>query len=269
MAQQATGTTWNAGGFNDLDRRMAERGGLQAVLIRDNRGAATNISPFEVDGTTVAWSPFAADGMPRKDMFAARLVNGVWTVNPDPNEGFWYIGAQTEDGGAERNPNTNSDDLMILQSIYPYDSDITEKGKTIQFNAVDTLKPLIHRLESELRLVDDDGNSLVPDVGAPNYGYGSTLDTVTVDRQIILLFSKSVGGKPVFRAEANPLCKLDNQDAKKRTKTDPDSANLTYKVLPDPYFMIPDQAGGSDLVPGFDWTWVSGPGWDDMAGGGS
>src|SRR5262249_7822422 len=146
MTQPAVGTTWNAGGYNDLYRAASERGGLQAVAIRDNRGALTDISPFEDDLTTVHWSPFAQDGNLRADMFAARLVNGVWTPNPSGNEGFWYIGAQTEDGGAERDPNTNSDDLMILQSTFPYDSEVTERGKTVKFIAVDTAKPLIHRL---------------------------------------------------------------------------------------------------------------------------
>ncbi|WP_264077550.1 hypothetical protein [Mycolicibacterium houstonense] len=269
MVQPVTGTTWNAGGFNDLYRAASERGGLQAVLVRDNRGAATNISPFEDDLTTVAWSPFAQDGKLRADLFASRLVDGKWESVATANEGFWYIGAQTEDGGAERNPNTNSDDLKILQSNFPYDSDITEKGKTIKFTAVDTLKPLIHRLESELRLADDAGNSLVPDLGSENYGYGVRLDTASVDRQILLVFSKSVAGKAIYRVEGYSLCKLDDQGAKKRTKTDPDSAELTYKVLPDPYLMIPDPDGGSELVPGFEWVWVSGPGWDEMAPAGS
>lgn len=268
MTQPLTGTTWNAGGFNDLDRRAAERGGLQAVLIRDNRGPDTDISP-RLPGGGVAFSPFAADGKLRDDLFAIRLVDGEWTINPNPNEGFWFIGAQAEDGGAERNPNMRSDDLMVLQSNYPYDSDVIEKGKTIKFTAVDTLKPLIHYLESDLRLVDDNGNILVPEVGTTDYGYGSRLDVDTVDRQIILLFAKSVNGQPVYRAEGYPLCKLDDQAAKKRTKTDPDSAELTYKVLPDPYFMVPDPDGSGLLVPGFDWVWVSGPGWDDMAGSGS
>ena len=42
-AQPGTGTTWDAGGYNDIDSRLVERGGLQAVLVRDYRGADTDI----------------------------------------------------------------------------------------------------------------------------------------------------------------------------------------------------------------------------------
>lgn len=264
MVQPATGTTWNSAGLNDLYSSAAERGGLQAIAIRDNRGSATNISPFEDDLTTVAWSPFAQDGYPRKDLFAARLVDGKWEMNSSPNEGFWYVGAQMEDGGAERDPNTSSDDLKILQSNFPYDSTITEKSKSIRFVAVDTLKPLIHRLESDLPLTDSQGNNLVPDIGEDDYFYGTPLDTDTVDRQIIAFYSKSVAGKPLYRAELIPLCRLDSQASKKRTKTDPDTADLTYKYLPDPNFMIPDPRGGASLIPAYDGAWIVGPGWSEM-----
>lgn len=263
MAQPATGTTWNSAGLNDLYSSASERGGLQAIIIRDNRGDQTDISPFANDLTTVAWSPFAQDGYPRKDLFATRLVGGRWQTVQTPNEGFFYIGAQTEDGGAERDPKTDNDDLKILQSNYPYDSVITNKSKTLHFVAVDTLKPLIHRLEADLPLTDEHGQNLVPDIGEDDYFYGTPLDTATVDRQIIALFSRSIAGKPLFRAELVPLCRLDSQAAKKRTKTDPDTADLTYKYLPDPFFMIPDPRGGGQLVPGYDGAWISGPGWLD------
>lgn len=265
MTQPPTGTTWNAGGFSSTDSRFAERGGLQAVLVRDYRGAATDLSPFEDDLTTVRWSPFAQDGQLRADLFAATRVDGVWTPNPDPNEGFWFVGAQTEDGGAERDPQQDSDDLMVLQQNYPFDSDITSESKTVKFIAVETAKPLIHRLEMNLRLADENGDSVVPDPGTPNYFAGKRLDTDSVERQLVLIYAKRKAGKFIYRAEGYPLCKLDNQDAKKRSKTDPDTAELTFKVLPDPYFVIPDPDGASQLVPGIEGVWYSGDGWDDMA----
>ncbi|QIG58390.1 major tail protein [Mycobacterium phage Cornie] len=269
MAQPSTGTTWNAGGYNDIDSRFAERGGLQAVLVRDYRGAATDMSPFEADTTTVRWSPFAQDGQLRADLFAAKRVNGVWTINNSPNEGFWYIGAQAEDGGAERDPQQDSDDLMILQSNRPFDSDIVSESKTVKFTAVETAKPLIHRLEANLRLVDDNGDNLVPDPGTADYFVGTRVDTDSVERQLILLYAKRKAGKFIYRAEGYPLVKLDNQAAKSRSKTDPDSAELTFKVLVDPYFMIPDPDGANSLVPGVEGLWYSGDGWDDLIGDGS
>src|ERR1044072_9807892 len=101
MAIPATGTTWRSGGFGNVDSRFNQRGGLAAILIRDNRGPDTNISPWKVDTPvpTRNWSPFAQDGQPRADLFATIRVEGNWIVNPDPNEGFFLIGAQSEDGG--------------------------------------------------------------------------------------------------------------------------------------------------------------------------
>ena len=268
-AQPGTGTTWEAGGFNDVDSRLAERGGLQAVLIRDYRGADTNISPFDDDCTTVTWSPLAVDGTLRSDLFARTLVDGIWTTNASPNEGWFYIGAQTEKGGAERNPNTKSDDLMILQSPYPFDSDVITKTKTVKFTAVQTADPLIQRLEADLRLQDEDGVSLVPDMGGQDYGVGSKADIDTVERQLMLVYAKRKAGKFTYRIEGYPLVKFDAQARKTRSKTDPDTAELTYKVLPDPYFMIPDPDGEIELVPGIDYVWYGGDGWFDLAPAGS
>lgn len=268
-AQPGTGTTWDAGGFNDVDSRLAERGGLQAVCIRDYRGADTNISPFDDDCATVTWSPLAADGQLRADLFARVKVDGIWVTNTDPNEGWYYIGAQTEKGGAERNPNTKADDMMILQSAFPFDSDIITKGKTVKFVAVQTADPLIHRLENDLRLQDENGASLVPDMGGQDYGVGSKADIDTVERQLLLVYAKRKAGKFTYRVEGYPLVKFDAQARKSRSKTDPDTAELTYKVLPDPYFMIPDPDGATELVPAIDYVWYGGDGWTDLAPAGS
>lgn len=260
MTQPVTGTTWNAGGFNDIDPRLIARGGLQCVLVRDNRGAATNISPFEDDLTTVHWSPFAQDGNLRDDLVAAQLIGGEWVSDSSANEGFLAIGSQTEDGGAERNPNTDSNDLRVLQSPYPVDSAVTEKGKTIRFVAVETLKPLVHHLQDEQPLCDANGDIILPDLGTPNYGHGSDMDTSQVDRQILLVYGKVIEGLWLYQVEAAPLCRLDNQATKQRSKTDPDSADLTYKLLPDAHFMKPSFREQS-LVPGFDYTWYGGEAW--------
>lgn len=265
VAQPATGATWDGAGLNDTDNRFAERGGLQAVLIRDYRGSATDLSPFAADTTTITWSPFAVDGQVRSDLFARVLVDGVWVDNPSSNEGWFYIGAQAENGGLERNPNTRSDDLMILQSNFPWDSDVISRSKTIKFTAVSAADPVLHALENDLPLQDTNGDPLVQLPGATNYGVGSRADTSTVERQILALFAKKKAGKTLYTVEAYPLCKYDAQGRKRRSKTDPDQAELTYKVLPDPYFMIPDPDGAADLVPGVDWKWVGGDAWADMA----
>ena len=191
MTIPAVGTSWRAGGFADVDSRFNTRGGLAAILIRDNRGAATNISPWAA-GTppTPFWSPFALDGNPRDDLFAVIRVDGEWVTNPDPNEGFWLIGAMTEDGGPERAPNINEDNQMILQSNFPFDTDLTEEGMSINFTGVETLKPLMKRLRMNLPLSDSSGNPMVEDPGTENFSIGKPIDVESVERQIVLIFAR-------------------------------------------------------------------------------
>lgn len=266
MAQPSTGTTWNAGGFNEISSSLTERGGLQAVLVRDYRGADTDMSPFKSDLTTWNWSPFAADGKLRSDLMIRERVNGVFSYVVGPNDGWFFIGAQTEDGGAERDPQIDSDDFMVLQSTYPIDSEVTSRGQTVKFTAVQTADPLIQYLEGDFQLTEEDGTPLVPLPGADNYfTAGGRMDTSQAYRQLILIFARNAaGGKKIYRAEGYPLVKLDNEAAKRRGKTDPDTAELTFKVLPDPYFMVPDPDGASELVQGPYGVWYSGPGWDSL-----
>lgn len=269
MAQPATGTTWTAGGFNDIHKPFIERGGLQAVFIRDNRGEATDMSPFEDDGLTVKFSPFAQDGNLRDDLLIRKRVDGRFVYNPDPNEGWWHIGCNPEDGGAEREPNTSSDDLMVLQSKFPVDTEVTEKSYSVRFVAAQTADPLIHRLEAELPLADDMGNPLVPLPGEPDYGAGPILDADSPEYQLLLLYARRTSGGFIYRVEGYPAVKLDAQAAKQRSKTDPDTADLTYKVLPNEYFMVPDPNGSGTLVPGYFYVWMGGPGWAEQHSGGS
>lgn len=269
MTQPVTGTTWDGAGLNDVDNRFVERGGLQAVLVRDYRGSDTDLSPFAANTVTVAFSPFAQDNTPRDDLLARVLVDGVWVDNTTSNEGWFYFGAQTEAGGAERNPNTRSDDLNILQSNYPFESDIISKNKTIKFVGVSSADPVVHRLENDLPLQDEDGVSLVDTPGTANYFAGSRADVVTVERQLLLWFAKRKAGQFLYRVEGYPLVKYDAQGRKRRSKTDPDSIDLTFKVLPDPYFMVPDPEGAAELVPGVDGVWYGGDAWNAMAEAGS
>ena len=236
MSIPATGTSWRAGGFGDVDARFNTRGGLAAILIRDNRGAATNISPWQAGNPpTRNWSPFAQDGNPRDDLFAHVLVDGDWITNPDPNEGFHLIGALTEDGGPERAPDITQDNQMILQSNMPFDSDLTGEGLTINFTGVETVKPLLKRLRMNLALADEDGNSLVEDPGTADFNIGKPIDTESPEYQIILMFARRKRG---------------------------------YTVLPDPYFVgkDPNNPTSNELIPIYSCEWVSGESWTDIKG---
>lgn len=270
MTIPLTGTSWRGGGFNNVDSRFNTRGGLAAILIRDNRGAATDISPYKVDTPlpTRNWSPFAEDDNPRDDLFASIRVDGDWITNPDPNEGFWLIGALTEDGGPERAPDISQDNQMILQSNFPFDTDLTSEGITINFTGVETLKPLMKRLRMNLPLSDPDGNILVEDPGKEGFVISKPVDVESVERQIILMFARRKGGKWVFTAEGYPLCKLTDIGNFRRSKTDPDAGSLGFTVLPDPQHvdLDPSDPTSGELVPAFYSEWIDGEGWTSIKG---
>lgn len=269
MTQPLAGTSWSAGGFTDIHKPFIERGGLQAVFIRDNRGAATDMSPFEDDLTTIKFSPFAQDGQLRNDLNIRVKQNGKYVYNLSSNQGWFHVGCNPEDGGASREPSTSSDDLMVLQSKFPVDSEMTEKSYTVQFSAAHTADPLIQRLESELPLCDLNGDPLVPLPGTPDFGEGPLLDADSPEYQLMLLYARRTSGGFIYRVEGYPAVKLDDQGAKRRSKTDPDLAELTYKVLPNEHFMRPDPNGGNTLVPGYFYVWMGGPGWAEMDTSGS
>jgi hypothetical protein len=269
MAIPEEGGSWRGVGLGDVDSRFNNRGGLAAVLVRDNRGAATNISPWTSGSpATRGWSPFAEDGNPRTDLFACIRVDGEWITNPEPNEGFWLVGAMTEDGGPERAPNISEDNQMILQSNFPFDSDLTEEGIVINFTGVETLKPLMKRLRMNLPLSDRSGNPIVEDPGTEHFSIGKPLDVESVERQLVLVFAKRKGGKYVFNAEGYSLCKLTNIGSFRRSKTDPDAGELGFTVLPDPFLVIKDPGDptSNELIPALYAEWTDGDGWTAIGG---
>lgn len=235
MSLPPTGTTWDGAGFNDLDSRFLERGKLRQVLIRDARGQATDISPHDSNGE-VKWSPFAVDGKWRDDLLAFKRENGVWVENTDTNEGFHIAGAFKDGDGPTTKPTIKNDDFMILQSNFPFDSDVTEEGEPFSFTAVETGKPLIRRLRNNLRLNDDAGNPLVELPGAANSGWSRPLEGENVERQVLLVSEFRKGGLPIYTVDAYALCKLTDIGNAKKDKKDSEACELTYQPLPDGYF---------------------------------
>jgi hypothetical protein len=268
MTQPTTGTNFQGGGFDNLDNRYFTRGGLAAALIRDNRGLATSIAPFAPGTPPVYnWSPFAADGNLRADLFTRVLSNGIWTNNPNVNQGFWLIGAFEDKGGPERRPNVKHDDAMVLQSIFPFDSDLTASGMTIQFNGVEMLSPLLRRLRMNLPLADNNGNNIVEAPGTPYVISRPTTDSMT-GYQLILVFARQRSGGYIYTAEGYPLVREDDIGNYKRDKTASDSPNLGFTVLPDPFHVDidPTNPASGVLVPALYSEWIAGPGWTQIGG---
>jgi hypothetical protein len=264
-----TGTDWITGGFATVDNRFYTRGPLAAVLIRDNLGESTNISPYQA-GTppTAFWSPLAQDGNLRSDLFAQIRVDGQWQLNTDTNEGFYLIGALAETGGPDRKPAIKHDDAMILQSNFPFDTDLTGEGITIQFTGVETYKPLMKRLRMNLPLVDPDNNPIVELPGESNWVLSKPVDADSIDRQVLLVFGRKHYGQYIYNVEGYSLCKLTDIGNFKHDKTDPDSASLTFTVLPDPYMVDidPTDPSSDELVPVLFSEWMGGAAWTGLSG---
>lgn len=265
----STGTDWKGGQFDLIDNRYYSRGGLAAVLVRDNRGLATVMAPYAA-GTppTPYFSPFAQDGQLRKDLFAMIRVGGVWQVNGNANLGWYLLGATDEKGGPDRKPGIKHDDAMVLQSNFPFDSDITGESFTIGFTGVEVFKPLLRRLKMNLPLTDTNGNNLVELPGTLTYVLSKPIDTDEVDRQIMLLFAKRVAGQYLYTVEGYPLCRQTDVGNAKRDKTAADANSFTFTVLPDPNHVDidPTVLPGNNLVPAMFSEWVAGPGWAALSG---
>jgi hypothetical protein len=96
------GSTWD--GLGDMP--APKRGPVWVgALIRDyqspqpwwRRKLRRALHVLHIRRIEPLWTPFAADGKLRDDLFAIRKVDGVYLPNPLPNEGFHMLGTMSED----------------------------------------------------------------------------------------------------------------------------------------------------------------------------
>lgn len=254
MALPATGTTMAAGGYNDNDSRFLERGKLMAMFVRDARGADTNISPHNGNGS-VNWSPLAQDGQLRDDLSAFKKVNGVWQLNPEPNEGFIRFGAFKEGDGPSEKPSMDTDDLMIEQQDEPYDSVRTKNDAPFTVSTVETLNDAWRKLRNDQPFCDADGNLIVQLPGAAT-GWGQELGSDPVDRQVLLVREFTRAGKKVHTVKGFSLCRITDIGEVKQSKKDAETAPFTFKPLTDGHFMAKNALGV--VVPVIKYEWAGG-----------
>lgn len=262
MTQPATGTTASAGGYLDVDNRFqgSHRTGLIAVFFRDARGADTNISPHSDANGTINWSPFALDGKLRNDLRAFVRVNGTWVPNPDANEAWIQAGAFGEGNGPSSKPSIDTDDQMIEQSNWPFESDITKQDEPFTFQALQNLWPGIMRLRNNLPLSDANGNLLCETPGAANAGWSQVLDAEKIGRQFLLYGIRKREGKFLYEVDAYDFATLNNVGERKMGKKGT-AAELTYKPEPSGYFMA---AVDGEFRPIIKHTFVGGDAWASL-----
>lgn len=227
-----TGTDWIGAGLDLRGPEFLRRGTGVAVLARDARGAATNVSPHNEDGS-MRWSPFAADGDPRDDLLAIIKPDGYFQPNPEPNEGFINLGPQKDGDGPSWKPKITNDHFMILQSTEPYASDITEQSEPFSVTPVDTGSPWVQRLRLNRPFTDKDGNSLIEDSGLQNAVYARLVTNANPGRQFLFFRSTEWGGLPVYSCDVIALARLDDIGNSKMDKKDSEASELTYLPVAD------------------------------------
>lgn len=264
MARPSTGTTPDAGGYTTVDNRFqgGHRTGLIAVAFRDARGAATDISPHNPDGS-VRWNPLATDGQLRADLFAQKRVDGAWVNNSDPNEGFHLAGAFGEGNGPSTKPKIDTDDQMIEQSNWPFESDITKQDEPFTFGALQNLFPAIMRLRNNLPLADANGNSLVELPGGVDAGWSQPLEVAKIPRQFLLYGIRKRGALYTYEVEAYDFATLTDIGERQMGKKGK-VADLTYKPEPSGYFMA--MVDGR-YIPIIRHTFVGGTAWVETGQG--
>lgn len=262
MTQPAVGTDWIGAGLNDRGPEFLRRGNPVAVLVRDARGAATDISPHNSDGS-VRWSPFAQDNTWRDDLLAIKKLNGSYVTNTDANEGFINLGAFKDGDGPAWKPKITSDHFMIVQDNFPYDSNLTEEAEIFSLTPVDTASPWVQRLRNNRPFSDSSGNSLMEDPGATDAGFSRLLNGQNPGRQFLFVRERMWDGLPIYSVQGVSLARWEDVGNSKYDKKDSEASELSYIPLPDGRFMAMQDGSYQPILVH---TWWGGAGWTALGG---
>ncbi len=236
MAIPEAGTDWISAGMDLRAPELLRRGTGVAVFCRDARGSATDLSPHNSDGS-IRWSPFAEDNELRDDLLQIIKPNGYFKPNPDPNEGFINLGPQKDGDGPSWKPKVTNDRFMILQDIEPYDTLLTELSEPFSVTPVDTGTPWVQRLRNDQPFADEDGNSLIEDVGKLNAVYARTTGVRKPGRQFLFFRVRYWNGKPIYSCDVIPLARWDDLGNSKMDKKNSEAAELSYLPVRDQFCM--------------------------------
>ena len=122
----------------------------QSRTISGDEALRSSIAAIANANGTVKWSPFAQNGELRDDLFAEKRVNGFLVPNTTTNEGWYLAGAFGEGNGPSEKPSISTDEQMIEQSNWPFESDIMKQDEPFTFQALQNLQPAIARLIKNL-----------------------------------------------------------------------------------------------------------------------
>jgi len=234
VTQVEEGTDWVGAGLEFRAPEYLEVGTAVAVAFRDARGAATNLSPHNPDGS-IRWWPFSADNKIRGDLFKILRDSDTGTVitNTEDNQGFVHLGPQKDGDGPSFNPKVTTSHVMIVQDIYPYYSEITELSHPFSVTPIDFNAPWVQRLYDREPLVDDDGNWLLEDPGQAGAIFGSRPGGHNPARQFLFFRERKVDGLSLYSCDIVTYCKQDDLGKSKMDKKDPRTSEITFLPTPD------------------------------------
>ncbi|GFG83389.1 hypothetical protein [Mycolicibacter algericus] len=252
MARPSTGVSFDVGQFHRPNPALLIRGRLIAVMVRDARGPATNMSPHNPNGS-VNFSPLAEDGQLRSDL----LIDSA-----GDNEGFRLVGPVHKGDGPRKTATIETDDYETEQDIYPYDTTITKLEETFKFTPSDSASDVVRRLRHELPLSLPNGAPIVGQEGRADAFYAKPLGGGQVDRQFLLVIVRKLNGKELVCVDGYPLARRSNMGESAFSATDGEAPELEFKPLPDPSFMAMQDGVYQPSLGG---TWIGGPLWESLA----
>lgn len=126
---------------------------------------------------------------------------------------------------------------MILQDIEPYDTEITELTQPFSVTPVDTGTPWVQRLTDNNPFSDENGDSLIGDLGMVNAVYARTSSARNPVRQFLFFRVRYWNGLPIYSCDVIPAAKWDDQGNSKMDKKDSEAAELTYLPIRDQFCM--------------------------------
>jgi len=171
------------------------------------------------------------------DLWAILKPGGFFTPNPEPNQGWINLGPQKKGDGPSWTVNVKNDRIMIVQDIEPYDSEITELTQPFGITPIDTGTPWVQRLHNNNPFSDQDGNSLIEDVGKSNAVYARTSSSNNPVRQFLFFRVRYWNGMPIYSCDVIPAAKWDDLGNSKMDQEETEAATLTYLPVRDQFCM--------------------------------
>lgn len=190
------------------------------VLIRDYYNADGTVFSLADEsvglGAEGLFTPFALDGTIRDDLLI---------YSAEANQGFYHLGLLKEDTTAV-SPEQTVQETPTAQYVRTVRNVLTKLDDKVNFTPLEA-SPLVDYLHYELEL-----SRGIPDIGTAGYQVVRPPTDQLVERIIVLL---GVDGNGQLLGKVYPRVITDKKGKTELQRKNPESLELTYSILPDPY----------------------------------